>query len=237
MIFKECRDCASRLVVLLHPERQSLGAAQHQPRIKRRQDRARAVLNERYPAGIVFVVEYDCTTDSIGMAIQKLRGGVHHDVDAEVERSLQVRRHESVVANNARTRSVCHIRNCLQVSHDHHGVRRRLDENHLRVVFDRGFHVSDVGCVHEFELYPVVRQHSLEQPVGAAIGVVRNDDVVAGFHQAQRRVDRRHTGSECVAKLCPFQGREISLQRQPRRIRRARVLKPLVLSQTVLGIG
>src|SRR2546421_8916262 len=38
MIFKERRDCASRLVVLLHPERQSLGAAQHQPRIERRQD-------------------------------------------------------------------------------------------------------------------------------------------------------------------------------------------------------
>ena len=102
MLFEKRRDRAARLVVLLHAQRQRLGAAHHQPGIERRKNCAGAVLNKPDPGRVVFVVQYHRAADAVGMSIQILGGRVDHDVDAKLERPLQVRRHESVVANDAR---------------------------------------------------------------------------------------------------------------------------------------
>ena len=104
-----------------------------------------------------------------------------HDVHAEFQRPLQVRRHERVVANYAGARAVGHLGNRFQIRHDHHGIGRRLDKDHARIVFDCGLDVADVGRVNKAELDAIVRKDAIEQTKGAAVGVVRNDDVLAAF--------------------------------------------------------
>ncbi len=181
MIFQERRDRASRLVVLFHAQRQGLCAAQDQPRIEWRKNRARAVLHELNPARIVFVVQQHGTANSVRMAVEELGGRVDDDVHAEFQRPLQVRRHKRVVANYASAGGVGHLGNCFQVRNDHHGIRRRLDKDHARIVFDGGLDVADVGGVNKAELDAIIRKDAIEQTEGAAVRVVRNDDVLAAF--------------------------------------------------------
>ena len=96
------------------------------------------------------------------MSVQIFSSGMHHNVNTEFQRALQVGRHERVVANDARSRRVRQIRDGLKVCNDHHGVRRRLDEYHARVLLDGGLNVRDVGSVNEIKLNVVVRQYARE---------------------------------------------------------------------------
>src|SRR4029077_16675213 len=63
------------------------------------------------------------------------------------------------------------------------------------------------------------------------------DDVVAGFYQPHRCIDRRHAGSEGISERCTFQGRQVAFQRQTRRVTRASVFKALVAAQALLSVG
>ena len=84
-------------VVLRHAQRQRLGAAQHQPRVERAEDRARGVLDEPQPLDVVVARGDDDAADAVAVAVQVLRRAVDDEVGAELERPLQVRARERVV--------------------------------------------------------------------------------------------------------------------------------------------
>ena len=125
----------------------------------------------------------------------------------------------------------------MQVCHDHHGIGRRLDEDHPRVLFDYRFDVRDVRRINEIKLDLVVRQNAREETKRAAVGVIRDDDMLAHFDEPERRINRGHPGSECVAEARAFQCRDVALNGEPRRVVRARVLESLVLAETFLRVG
>ena len=75
---------------------------------------------------------------------------------------------------------------------DHHRIGRRFEKHHLRVWLDRGFDVQRIGSVDIIKLDVVVRENAIEETRRAAVGVVGNDDVFAGFYESQRGVDRGH---------------------------------------------
>ena len=85
------------LVVPLHPERQRLGAAQHQPRVERAEDRALGVLHELQPLDVVVPRRDDDAADAVAVAVEILRRAVHDQVGAEFDRPLDVRAGERVV--------------------------------------------------------------------------------------------------------------------------------------------
>jgi hypothetical protein len=69
-----------------------------------------------------FVVQNDHAADAIGMTVQILGRRVDHDVHTKLERPLQVWRHESVVANDARAGAMRDLADLFQIRHDHHGL-------------------------------------------------------------------------------------------------------------------
>ena len=81
------------------------------------------------------------------------------------------------------------------------------------------------------------RQHLVEQPEGAAVDVLRDDDVVAGLEHRGDRADRRHARGKREPRLAALDRRDVALEREARRILRARVLVALVHAELVLHVG
>ena len=125
----------------------------------------------------------------------------------------------------------------MQVCHDHHGIGRRLDEDHPRVLFDRRFDVRDVRRVNEIKLDIVVRQNAREETKRAAVGVIRDDDVLARFDEPQRRINRGHPGSEGVTELRAFERSDVAFQREARRVLCPRILETFMLAESFLRVS
>ena len=96
--------------VTLHPHRERLEPAQHEVAVERARHRADRVLEEPDPLGELGIVRGREPADDVGVAAEVLRGRVHHDVGAELERALQVRRGERVVDDDARAACVRELR-------------------------------------------------------------------------------------------------------------------------------
>ena len=84
-------------VVPLHPDRQRLGAAQHEPRVHRPEDRALGVLHEPQPLDVVVAHGHDDAADAVAVAVEELRGAVDDEIGAELDRPLHVGAGERVV--------------------------------------------------------------------------------------------------------------------------------------------
>ncbi len=80
-------------------------------------------------------------------------------------------------------------------------------------------------------------EHLVDQPEGAAVGVVGDDHVVAGpQHRPQRAVGGGHAGTERPPEGALFDGRQRGLQRGPGRVAGARVFESAAqTADTVLG--
>ena len=89
-------------VVLAHPQRERLGAAQREEAVHRARHRAGGVLEEGEPLGQRVVAYADESADHVGVPAEVLRRRVHDDVGAERQRLLQVRRGERVVHDHQR---------------------------------------------------------------------------------------------------------------------------------------
>ena len=123
------------------------------------------------------------------------------------------------------------------VGQPQHRVGRRLEEQHPRLRRDRGLDLIELRGVDVAERQPVARQHLVEQPERAAVGVVGDDDVIAGREQLGDRVDRRHARGEGEAGPAALDRREVGFERGARRVLRARVLVALVPAELLLHVG
>jgi len=155
---------------------------------------------------------------------------VQRDVRAELERSLEIRRHERVVDDQMDVARLRPGGDRGDVRELHHGIRRRLDEHHLCVGAQGREDVRGILRVDERELEPEAREHALEEPRGAAVEIVARDDVIAGRQRLQQRVRRREARGVAEAMAPAFETGEIALERRAGRVVRARVLEALVLA-------
>ena len=94
---QEGRDRARVLAVALHPDRQRLQAAEHEPAVEGPGHGPERLLQELQPLGDGRVVHGDEAADHVRVAAEVLRRRVDDDVGAELERALEVRRGERVV--------------------------------------------------------------------------------------------------------------------------------------------
>jgi hypothetical protein len=77
---EEAGDLPAIGLVPLHADGERLDPAQDEPGIHGRKNCARAVLNETEPIDQLEALRDDDSADGIGMAVQELRGRVHHQV-------------------------------------------------------------------------------------------------------------------------------------------------------------
>src|SRR5215472_13890996 len=84
----------------LHAKRQGFQAAQNKKTIEGTGNRADRILQESNLIGqfLIFSNNNDAT-DQIGMPVQILRGGMHHDIEPRFNRSLDPWSSERVIAN------------------------------------------------------------------------------------------------------------------------------------------
>ena len=79
-----------------------------------------------------------------------------------------------------------------EIGDPHDRVGRRFDEQHPRLRTDRPLDLLEPRRVDVAERQLILRQHLVEQPEGAAVCVVGDDDVVARLQHRRDRADRRH---------------------------------------------
>src|SRR3712207_6263593 len=94
------------------------------------------------------------------------------DVNAEIHWPLQVGRHKSVIANNARAMLVRNLGNGSKIGNYHYGISWSFNKEHARVRTYRRLYVLGAGRVNETELDSVVSQDAREQAKRAAISVI-----------------------------------------------------------------
>src|SRR5690606_11146547 len=102
MLCKEICDRSAVLVVGLHPDGKRLCTTQNKERIKRREDRTGAVLHKADPFGVLVVIKCDKTADAVRMAVQVFGRRMHDDIYTVLDRTLEIRRKECVVADDLR---------------------------------------------------------------------------------------------------------------------------------------
>ena len=112
---EELRERQTVGVVLHHPERQRLGAAQHQPRVERAEDGALRVLHEPQPLDVVVSHGDDDAADAVAVAVQVFGRAVDDQIGAELDRALDVRARERVVDDEARVVPVRELRRGAQI--------------------------------------------------------------------------------------------------------------------------
>ena len=193
---QEIRHRASVLFVLLHPDRERLHAAQHQPALERRQDSARALLHVRKCLGLLRLGRHQHAAQPVAVSVQEFRRRVHDDVGAERDRLLKIWRHERVVDAQLHALRMTNIGHRANIGQCHQGIRRRLDMHQSRLRRDRALDVLRIARVHISELDAVARQYLVKQPHRSAVHVVTANDVIACAKHGEQRGDRRHAAAK-----------------------------------------
>ena len=224
--------------VPLHAHGQRLHAAQDEPGVERREDRADGVLQEADLLADLVGVRDDGAADRIGMAVEELGGRVHDDVRAELDRALEVGRAEGVVDDDER--SACCATSAqaamsVTVIIGLVGVSRKTM---LRVRLQRArARRRRPRCRRSVNCRPNFSQHPAEEAVRAAVHVLAGHDVIARLQHAEDGVGGGHAGGEAVAVLAALERGQVRFQRGARRVLRPRVLVALVPSELRLHVG
>ncbi len=234
--------------VAVHAHGQGLGPPLHQEAVHRAGHGADGVLEEGQPRGHRLVAGGHEAAHHVAVATEVLGGRVHGQVGAEGERLLQGGRGEGVVdgdedvgperpcraGGGAGRRGAGQRRNRFDVDDAQQGVGGRLDPHQPGGGPQRRPHHVEVGEVDGLDHQAGGGVHAQGQSDGAAVGVVRQQDVVARGEEAQHGVGGRHPAGKGVAVGRAFEGGQVALQGQPARVLGAGVLEPAVLSDLAL---
>ena len=222
---REVRGHRGRVgAVAVHPHGQRLDAAQHEEAVHRTRGPADRVLVEGQLLADLGVTGDQRAPDHVGVSPEVLRQGVEHDVRAEAEGLLQVRRREGVVDDAQRARSVGQLRSGSDVGEAQERVAGRLEVHVPRALGEGRLDLLQVGRVHEAELDAIALEHAREEPPGPAVEVVARDHVVPRLEAVEEGVAGRESARERQPASALLQGGEVGLEGRPRRVARAAVL-------------
>src|ERR1700744_3874994 len=128
MSLEEAGNSPAIQLVLLHANGQRFYPAQNEKALERRENSSRALLHKSIGLGMIRPGSHQHAPQAIAMPIEKLGGRMHDNIRAKLQRSLEVRRHESVVHTQVDPRSLmANFRNRADVGDLHHGVGRGLN--------------------------------------------------------------------------------------------------------------
>ena len=174
-----------------------------------------------------FVVGQQRAADDVGVPADVLRRRVQHDVGAQQQRLLQRRRGEGVVHQHLyvrRRRPVAAIGAMSAI--DSSGLVGVSTQISLVFAVIAVAHGVEIRQRHRGVVDAPLREHLVDEPEGAAVGVVGDHDVVAGpQHRAQRAVGGRHARAERTPERRLLHRGQRGLQRRARRVAGAGVLE------------
>ena len=199
------------VAVALHAHGESLDAAGGEVGVEGRGDGADAALEPQELLVELGGVGHHEAADDVGVPAEVLGGGVEDVVRTQRQRLLQVRGSEGVV----------HDERGLPLDGGDGGdvgdgqgrVGGGLQPDELRVLPEGGLDGSDVGGVDHRVVDAPGPEGLVDEPPGAAVGVVTEDEVVTGAQQnAQDDVGGGHAGGECATVLGSLEGGDGLLQ-------------------------
>ena len=147
------------------------------------------------------------------------------EVETEIERPLEERRGESVVADRDDLAAAADLRHLCEVDDLQHRVGRRLGPQELRRRPDRRLDPLRVCHVDEGEFDPEALEDLVGDAEGPPVEVVAEDDVIAGVAEVEDGVGRRQSRGERQRVLAAFERGEASLQGIAGRIAGARIFE------------
>jgi hypothetical protein len=162
---------------------------------------------------------------------------VHHEVGAEIDRPLHVRTGKGVVDDDRNAVAMGDGARAGQVGQPEDGIGRRLEKQEPGRRPDRALDLAQLRRIHVGEVELVLPEHLFEQPIRAAVGVVGDDNVIAGLEERHHGAGRRHARREPERRGAMLHRREVGLERRTRGVLRAGVLVSLVHAKRVLHIG
>ena len=202
--------------VLLHTDLQGLQAAEDQEGAEGIHHCAGHILQAEHTYLIAeFGGAHHKARDHVAVAVQVLGGGVHHHVCAQLQRPLEVRGSEGVVADDLDVLVVAvgQCRHGRDVRDLQVGVGGRLQIHRAGVGLQRLAHGIQVGGVHKADLHAVAGHAVVQKGEGAAIqGAVGHDMLAGAGYGPQRGGDGTHAGGGGHAGLTAFQGSDLGLQ-------------------------
>ena len=232
-------DLHGVLRLALDTDAERLDAAQQQPRVNRREVRPLRLDVELEVLAVVGVSvgNGDDARDDVVVAADVLRRAVDDDVGAERQGFLEVRREEGVVDGEQGAVLVGELGERADVADEHHRVRRRLDEDHLRLRADFRGRCLEVGRVDVVVGQAVLLVDVVDESDGAAVEVFGEQDVVAGIQQVEHHVDGSHARRDGPGALAALELREDVLELLARRIGDAAVVEARALLVAGMAVG
>ena len=166
-----------------HPGVEGAQPAQRQVGVEGAAGEAEGVGPEPQPVVDVLRRGDGDATDDVGVPVDELGGGVHHDVGAVLQRALVQRREERVVRRDHRTDGVGGVGDLADVGDPQERVGRRLDPDKGGGPVERGAERGIVVEVDEVDLEPALPGEEREESPCAAVGIVLDDDTSAARHE------------------------------------------------------
>ncbi len=212
------------LLLPVHAQAQRLDAAQQKKGIERPQSRAFRVLQEADFMGERGVFHHNRARGHVAVSAQKFGGGVHHDIRAQVERVLQIRRHQTVIHREQSALPVGRFRQRGDIDDAQQRVGRRFNVHQPRLRRDQGregLHVRGVAVTH---VDPAAIEHLGERAVAAAVEIVPGQHFVVRAQQPAQRGNGRHAAGETEGAVAVFQIGDLFFQHGARRVAAARII-------------
>ena len=174
-------------------------------------------------------IAHHCAADAAPLTIEKFRGGMDHQVGAELERLLQRRRAKTIVDRQQDAALMRNGGDRANVGDHRKRIGRRLEEQQSRVrpdgVAPRGVVIRSDVRHFDAELHEV----AIQQRDRRSEHTVRADDVVARLHERHAgRENRRHARTRRHARRAALHRGETLLEAAHGRIRKARIDVALV---------
>src|SRR6266545_1690309 len=195
-----------------------------------------AVIGRRDLLGPIAAADHR-PTDHVGMPAEVLRRAVNHQIGAQLDRLLQIRRDEGVIDRQRRFRLVGQVGDGGDIDDLQERVCRRLDPDELCRRRD------DLAEAVRAGVFGVARHQAprLEDPFQqakrAAVEIGGRRHLIAGPQQRKHRRRRRQPRRERQAAFAAFQGSQARLQGGARRVAGTRILVALVNARRLLRIG
>ena len=221
----------------VHAHAQGLDAAYEQERVERAEDAACRILDERKALGDFRVVRDGESGHEITVPSEVLCGGMHHDVRAERDWSLEIRCHERVINNREEPAALCDERNRRKVGDREERIRGRFHEDGLDARRDCGIQRRHVVGVRKRVAESKRLEHLVENAEGSTVDVLRDEHFIARPEERENGCDCRHAGAEGEAARAAFQVGDQRFKRGPRGISGTGVFPACVFAECALAVG
>mmetsp|Transcript_24183 Transcript_24183/g.77636 ORF Transcript_24183/g.77636 Transcript_24183/m.77636 type:complete len:379 (+) Transcript_24183:226-1362(+) len=206
-------------LVLAHTHGQRLESTKGHVAVEWRRDSAHAVLNESQTLDQLVRVRHRDTHHHITVASDELGHRVHHDVRTQVQRALEVGRHEGVVHHNQQVVLMGRLGHCLDVSDLERRVGWRLQPHQLGLGRHCRLQRRRVTQIHEGEVNVVRRfAHTAEVALRPAIHVVDADDMVTRVEEVHDGARGGQTRRPRAAMAAILHSSDALLKRRARRV-------------------